>query len=130
MRDGVQAGDWWFPGYALPGGDERDRFALFAVPYDMSDVSDVKLVAIDDVDRDHLGLLRLLFGGVGNDDPAGGLFFCFDAAHENSVVQRTKCHNDDLSSESESLNWHSRVESASEGHLGAAPCRVNGSGGK
>jgi murein DD-endopeptidase MepM/ murein hydrolase activator NlpD len=50
-RDGVQAGDWWFPGYPLPGGDDRDRFALFAVPYDLSDVSEVRLVAADDVDN-------------------------------------------------------------------------------
>jgi len=51
VKDGVRAGDWWFPGYPLPGGDDRDRFALFAVPYDMSDVSEVKLVAIDDVEN-------------------------------------------------------------------------------
>jgi len=49
VRDGVQAGDAWFPGYPLPGGDEQARFALFAVPYDMDDVSRVRLVASDDV---------------------------------------------------------------------------------
>jgi len=47
QRDGVQAGSWWFPGYPLPGGGEQDRFALFAVPYDMTS-PDVRLVAIDD----------------------------------------------------------------------------------
>jgi len=45
--DGVQAGSWWFPGYPLPGGGEQDRFALFAVPYDM-DAPDVRLIAADD----------------------------------------------------------------------------------
>ena len=28
VRDGVRAGEWWFPGFPLPGGDERDRFAV------------------------------------------------------------------------------------------------------
>ena len=47
VRDGVRAGSWWFPGYSLPGGGEQDRFALFAVPYDM-DQPDVRLTAADD----------------------------------------------------------------------------------
>jgi murein DD-endopeptidase MepM/ murein hydrolase activator NlpD len=51
VRDGVQAGNWWFPGYPLPGGDERDRFALFAVPYDMADGAEIKLLATDDVEN-------------------------------------------------------------------------------
>ena len=49
VRDGVRAGEWWFPGAPLPGGDGRDRFALFAVPYDLDDVSRIRLVAVDDV---------------------------------------------------------------------------------
>lgn len=49
VKDGVRAGKWWFPGFPLPGGGERDRFALFAVPYDLDDASGVKLVARDDV---------------------------------------------------------------------------------
>lgn len=51
VRDGVQAGAWFFPGYPLPGGAPDERFALFAVPYDMGDDSQVKLVAADDVDN-------------------------------------------------------------------------------
>jgi murein DD-endopeptidase MepM/ murein hydrolase activator NlpD len=46
VRDGVRAGSWWFPGHPLPGGGAQDRFALFAVPYDMT-VPDVRLVAED-----------------------------------------------------------------------------------
>jgi murein DD-endopeptidase MepM/ murein hydrolase activator NlpD len=46
VRDGVQSGSWWFPGYPLPGAGKQDRFALFAVPYDM-DHADVRLVAED-----------------------------------------------------------------------------------
>jgi murein DD-endopeptidase MepM/ murein hydrolase activator NlpD len=50
VRDGVAVGDWFFPGFPLPGSpDRQQRFALFAVPYDMGDVSRVRLVAEDDV---------------------------------------------------------------------------------
>src|SRR5262245_35598768 len=37
VKDGVRAGDRWFPGSPLPGGGKEDRFALFAVPYDLDD---------------------------------------------------------------------------------------------
>jgi murein DD-endopeptidase MepM/ murein hydrolase activator NlpD len=46
VRDGIRAGAWWFPGYPVPGGEKQDRFALFAVPYDMSQPN-VQLVAED-----------------------------------------------------------------------------------
>ncbi len=46
-RDGVRAGTRFFRGYALPGGGPGERFALFAVPYDMGDASAVKLIADD-----------------------------------------------------------------------------------
>jgi murein DD-endopeptidase MepM/ murein hydrolase activator NlpD len=46
-RDGVRVGPRLYPGYALPGGSAQDRFALFAVPYDMDDASGVRLVAED-----------------------------------------------------------------------------------
>jgi len=36
VKDGVAAGAWFFPGFPLPGGGPQDRFALFAVPYDVS----------------------------------------------------------------------------------------------
>lgn len=49
VRSGVQVGDWFFPGNALPGGAAQDRFALFAVPYDVADASQVRLVASDEV---------------------------------------------------------------------------------
>ena len=49
VRDGVQSGRWWFPGYPLPGGDPRARFALFAIPYDTADDAQVRLVAVDEV---------------------------------------------------------------------------------
>ena len=34
-KHGVQVGDWFFPGYPLPGGPASQRFALFAAPYDL-----------------------------------------------------------------------------------------------
>jgi murein DD-endopeptidase MepM/ murein hydrolase activator NlpD len=46
-RDGVQAGTRFFPGYPLPGGAKGDRFALFAVAYDMEDAASVRLIAED-----------------------------------------------------------------------------------
>lgn len=49
VRDGVEVGTWFFPGYPLPGGGEGERFALFAVPFDEGDAGRVKLVAADEV---------------------------------------------------------------------------------
>lgn len=49
VRDGVQAGERFFPGQPLPGATNGERFALFGVPYDLADVSRVQLVAADDV---------------------------------------------------------------------------------
>jgi murein DD-endopeptidase MepM/ murein hydrolase activator NlpD len=46
VRDGVRAGAWWFPGYPLPGGGKQDRFAVFAVPYDMAQ-ADARLIVED-----------------------------------------------------------------------------------
>lgn len=62
-KDGVQAGGWFFPGFALPGGAAGDRFALFAVPYDMTDASSVKLVAEDEVgNRAQVSFVDKFFG--------------------------------------------------------------------
>lgn len=49
VRDGVQAGDWFFPGAPLPGGETGDRFCLFGVPWDLADGSGILLTAEDDV---------------------------------------------------------------------------------
>jgi murein DD-endopeptidase MepM/ murein hydrolase activator NlpD len=46
-RDGVVAGDWFFPGFPLPGSTTGERFALFAAPYDHTDASAIRLVADD-----------------------------------------------------------------------------------
>lgn len=46
-RTGVEAGGRWFPGYPLPGAGDRRHFAFYAVPYDLADGSQVRLVAED-----------------------------------------------------------------------------------
>jgi murein DD-endopeptidase MepM/ murein hydrolase activator NlpD len=48
-RDGVRAGSAWFPGYPLPGGGEGERFCLFAVPFDLAEAAEVRLVVADAV---------------------------------------------------------------------------------
>ena len=46
-KHGVQAGDWWFPGFPLPGGESGEQFALFAAPYDLGNVRSIRLVSED-----------------------------------------------------------------------------------
>lgn len=46
-RDGVEAGDRFFPGSPLPGGDATERMVLFAVPFDVDDPARIRLVATD-----------------------------------------------------------------------------------
>jgi murein DD-endopeptidase MepM/ murein hydrolase activator NlpD len=48
VRDGVEAGGRFFPGFDLPGGRDGERFALFAVPYDTASAEGVQLVASDE----------------------------------------------------------------------------------
>ena len=49
VKDGVQAGDAFFPGHPLPGASAGVKFALFAVPFDLADISQVRLTAEDEV---------------------------------------------------------------------------------
>ncbi len=51
VRDGVEVGERFFPGFRLPGAPDGQRFALFAIPWDMGDTSKVRLVAADEVDN-------------------------------------------------------------------------------
>src|SRR4029077_2988903 len=41
-----------------------------------------------------LSFLRLLLGGIGDDDPALGFFLTFKASDHDAVVQRTKSLDD------------------------------------
>jgi murein DD-endopeptidase MepM/ murein hydrolase activator NlpD len=50
VRDGVRVGQWWFPGYPLPGGTKGEHFAFFAIPYDMN-APDARIVALDAADN-------------------------------------------------------------------------------
>jgi hypothetical protein len=61
VRDGVRSGNWWFPGYPLPGGGNQDRFAVFAVPYDMAQ-PDVRLITEDNAgNRAEVGFIDMFF---------------------------------------------------------------------
>ncbi len=51
VRDGVRSGEWWFPGYPLPGGGKQDRFAIFSVPYDQ-DKPQARIVAADEAENE------------------------------------------------------------------------------
>ena len=53
---------------------DRDQLAAF--------------VAAAGADGDDLALRGLLFGGVGNDDAAGGFFLGIDALDDDAVVKR------------------------------------------
>lgn len=48
-RHGVRAGDEFFPGHPLPDGNDGDFFALYGVPWDVSDSSEVRVVASDPI---------------------------------------------------------------------------------
>src|SRR5215467_1368491 len=48
------------------------------------------LVAAARADGDDLAFLRLLLGGVRDDDAAGGLLLGIDAAHDDAVMQGTE----------------------------------------
>src|SRR5215471_16447382 len=49
-------------------------------------------VASSRANRNDLALLRLLLGGVGNNDAAGALLLGFDALDDHAVVKRTEFH--------------------------------------
>lgn len=48
-RDGVQAGSWFFPGHQLGDTDPATRFALYGVPYDLSEPNEIRLIAEDNL---------------------------------------------------------------------------------
>ncbi len=49
VRDGVEVGERFFPGWPLPGAAAGERFSLFAVPFDLEDGSAIRLLVADDV---------------------------------------------------------------------------------
>jgi murein DD-endopeptidase MepM/ murein hydrolase activator NlpD len=62
VDDGVQAGEWFFPGHPLPGGGPADRFCLFGVPWGLDDPALIRLAATDDVlNRAELGFVDRFF---------------------------------------------------------------------
>src|SRR6266496_4401917 len=61
------------------------------------------LVAAAGSNRDDLALLRLLLGGVGNDDATSGLRLGVDSLDDNAVVKRSEFHWCSLSFQA--VNW-------------------------
>lgn len=49
VRDGVENGEWFFPGFDLPGGGEGERFAFFGTPHDQTTSEGIRLIAADDL---------------------------------------------------------------------------------
>ena len=49
VKDGVQIRNWWFPGSSVPGDESGQRFALYAIPFDLPNESEIHIVAVDDV---------------------------------------------------------------------------------
>jgi len=49
VRDGVMAGDWWFPGFPLPERGPEARFALFGAPHDLETGDAIQFVAEDEL---------------------------------------------------------------------------------
>ena len=74
----------------LGAGPFAEQHAVALLDVERHDLAG--LVASARPDGDDLALHRLLFGGVGDDDPAGGLGVLFDAAHDHAVMQRAKLH--------------------------------------
>jgi len=48
-RDGVEAGSWFFPGAAIDDSDPTARYALYGVPYELSEPDDIQLVVEDNL---------------------------------------------------------------------------------
>src|SRR5215213_10570925 len=90
------------------------------------------LVALGDVERDallavlvppavagcqDLAALRLLLGGVGEDDAAGGRLLLLDRLDDHAIAQGLQLHcAEPPSGVAGSVSWHSRVRSASAWH--------------
>ena len=49
VQDGVQAGDWWFPGFPMPGQRQAAALRPLRGPLRPGDPGQVRLVAVDDV---------------------------------------------------------------------------------
>jgi murein DD-endopeptidase MepM/ murein hydrolase activator NlpD len=82
VRDGVQAGGWFFPGSPLPGGGKEDRLALFGVPWDLVDEQRLRLVAEDDAGN----LTELAFADRFFPKPPGHDRIALDDAFLGKVV--------------------------------------------
>src|SRR5262245_37477814 len=74
----------------LGAGPLAEQHLVAFLDVESDDLS--SLVAGAWADGDDFALLRLLGGGVGDDDAAGTLGFLVDAAYDHAVVKGTKLH--------------------------------------
>src|ERR1700745_750167 len=75
---------------ALGAGPLSEQHPVADLDVDWNELAG--LVAAARAHGNDFALGRLLFGGIGNDDAAGGLLFRVDALDDNAVVKRTKFH--------------------------------------
>jgi murein DD-endopeptidase MepM/ murein hydrolase activator NlpD len=99
VKDGVKAGDWWSPGRPLPGGGAHDRFALYAVPYTLTNPREIRVVAEDDVgNRGEQSFVDRYF-----DHPLGHERLVVSADFMNKVVPEILSHTPGLRDEGDLL---------------------------
>src|SRR5271166_812800 len=67
---------------------EQDAVPDFQIDWDQL----AALIPPAGADGNHFAFLRLLLGGVGDDDPPLGFFFRIDALDNDTIVQRAKFH--------------------------------------
>src|SRR3990167_6456330 len=72
-------------------GPLAEQHAVFRLHIHRDDL--IVITAGAFTDSHHDALLGLLFRGVGDDDPALGLFFFLDAANNDAIMQGTKFHS-------------------------------------
>src|ERR1051326_2405000 len=74
----------------LRAGPFAEQHAVPGLEIDRAELA--RLVAAAGADADDFTLLRLLLGGIGNDDATGGLFLGLDALDDDAIVKRAELH--------------------------------------
>src|SRR6266480_4256874 len=77
--------------HGLPGV-LAEQHSVAGLDIDRNQFAVIVLLAL--AHGDDLALLRLLGGGVRNDDASGGFLFLFDALDDHAVMQRTDFHDE------------------------------------
>src|SRR6185369_7644581 len=72
----------------LGAGPLAEQHAVAGFQVDRNELA--TLVAAAGADSNHFAFLRLLLGGIRDDDPAFGFLFGVDAANDDAIVKRSK----------------------------------------